>query len=500
MRRIALFALCASGCIGGVDSQGIEGCIDEDCPPGQVCSFLGECAQLCASASNCPTNNVCESGLCVELPPECESAADCVGAGPCEQPAATCDGGRCSYAPAGTDVTCDDGDACTSNDHCDGLGSCAAGTPMDCSTPGAPRCDAERSLVIEATGSGQCALGACVFPEQEVACNGGCGVCLTGCRVGEGYVPAGSFDPANPCRYCDPSIDDTAYTAVTCEQSSDACLESAGVCDDARGDCTGEGCCVFAPTPSGGDCTLGGGGTGQCDGDGRCAGCLAPADCDDLNPCTTDACNGGSCANTPQPGATCSRPGGTNNGVCVAAGASAVCKLSLGQGCSDGDVCASGYCTDGVCCDGACGGACMRCNASGACTPIASATDPDNECPTQSCYTGSCNGSGACAYAVSGTGCGTCQSCNGSGTCISDLTRDSDCTLCRECGTGGTCVYAGAGTDPKGECALVTCRTGQCNGAGACQNKTNGSVCTGGHCYGGYCEPDDPACALPVCP
>ncbi len=79
-------------------------------------------------------------------------------------------------------------------------------------------------------------------------------------------------------------------------------------------------------------------------------GCVTNTDCDDLDPCTTDVCTGGSCSNTPiscPTGQTC------NGGICEGQGAcctGTACAINSPSGCSaaggsylgDGSVCGSG--------------------------------------------------------------------------------------------------------------------------------------------------------------
>jgi hypothetical protein len=84
--------------------------------------------------------------------------------------------------------------------------------------------------------------------------------------------------------------------------------------------------------------------------------------------------------------------GGT---TCTAAG---VCALQNGDTCASGAECASTFCTDSVCCDMACGGLCESClgavvgsGSDGTCGFVADMTDPENECPGQSC-----DGAGGC--------------------------------------------------------------------------------------------------------
>jgi hypothetical protein len=76
--------------------------------------------------------------------------------------------------------------------------------------------------------------------------------------------------------------------------------------------------------------------------------------------------------------------------------------VPVGDSCTSGGDCASGFCVDGVCCESACDGPCQACSAArkadpaspfdGFCDPIAAGFDTDRECPLLE----SCNGAGAC--------------------------------------------------------------------------------------------------------
>lgn len=124
-----------------------------------------------------------------------------------------------------------------------------------------------------------------------------------------------------------------------------------------------------------------------------------------------------------------------------------------GMACSAGSECTSGFCTDSVCCNTACtGSTCQRCDSAssagaGTCGYISTAVDPDNECGTTGCLTGSCSGTGyACGYSTSGTGaCSTCQTCVGatSGSCVNTANGSTglNCTATHyRCNGNGSCT------------------------------------------------------------
>lgn len=64
---------------------------------------------------------------------------------------------------------------------------------------------------------------------------------------------------------------------------------------------------------------------------------------------------------------------------------------------------------------------------------------------------------------------------------------NAQCPLCQVC-SQGKCALQAAGRDAKNECAASKCRTGSCDGKGACGTTGNGSTCaTGKICKNGSC-------------
>lgn len=149
-----------------------------------------------------------------------------------------------------------------------------------------------------------------------------------------------------------------------------------------------------------------------------------------------------------------------------------------GTSCSLAAQCASGFCVDGVCCDAACTSTCQACTtakkgagANGVCGPIATDTDPDNECTDQgatSCGTnGSCNGAAGCKLYVSGTNCGA--------TCTGSSVQP------KTCDGAGTCMTSGTPTS----CSPYNCANGMCNSmCTTSADCANGFSCVGGMCQG----------------
>ncbi len=230
---------------------------------------------------------------------------------------------------------------------------------------------------------------------------------------------------------------------------------------------------------------------------------------------------------------------GTKDDVYVSGG-NVYLQKPLGKTCSAAIECVSGYCVDGVCCNTACTGTCQACNAAGnlgTCTNIPVDTDPGSECPDSGCYTGNCDGSGACGYQTSAqdlysycgtTGCYTdnciggsnacgyyntlerncttaCTTCDGatSGSCVSmtDNTQDTEgsytCSAtCKKC-SSGSCGNQGV-EDLFSQCSDTQCYTGNCDGSGACGYQTSAqdlySYCGTTGCYTDNCIGGSNAC------
>ncbi len=130
-----------------------------------------------------------------------------------------------------------------------------------------------------------------------------------------------------------------------------------------------------------------------------------------------------------------------------------------GKACDVAAACASGQCVDGVCCESACAGPCEACVASktgeadGACAPVLSDTDPDDECAlSESACTGAaCSGAAACQPLPAATTCRLSR-----GPC--DLGEQCTGDVGDACPTDG---FAAAGSE---------CAGGLCNGKTAVCN------------------------------
>ncbi len=149
-------------------------CLDDDTL--RVFDAVGTCSDdVCGYAfrdidcPSCPDCDACADVVCDDPPSECFQAAG------------TCEAGACSYPPDDA-ATCDDGNACTDDDVCDG-GVCA-GVPRVCDAPPAPECVTSTTLRTYVLPGG-CTGGACSYAFADTSCIAGCaaGACANPRRV-----------------------------------------------------------------------------------------------------------------------------------------------------------------------------------------------------------------------------------------------------------------------------------------------------------------------------
>jgi hypothetical protein len=217
-------------------------------------------------------------------PPACEGDEDC--------PDSSCNSGRCQ---AGACVTipldagsCDDGDACTTEDRCSagrcqgtGTRTCSDGDPCT-----SDRCDPALGCMTSPTSC-----------DDENACTTDTCVANIGC----------------------------VFSPIPCPASTVACVASA--CDPALG-------CITTPAGDGtpcndaNPCT-----TADACTQGLCAGTRQT--CDDNNACTTDACIDGGCLSLPIPGC-------ATDPQCAGRNAGSTCDD--GQSSTAADMCILGKC------------------------------------------------------------------------------------------------------------------------------------------------------------
>jgi hypothetical protein len=278
---------CKEGVCVGFELSGecvFECTTDEECDDGNLCTIdtcsseFGTCSNApdlncmnCAVDGDCDDDNPCTLLICGEN-------NQCTG-GPVEAPCS--DGTVCTQGDAcvegaclpGTEVSCDDGNPCTTDD-CSPTTGCVFNA-----IPGCDECGAE-SLEGSCDDGNPCTLdgcndGICTHLVTFDACEDG-DLCTSG-----DLCIAGICTPGAPLN-CE---DGNACTANDCE-SGTGCVSAAldGAECDPGNPCASGGLCVedlCAP--------LG--------GDDAC--CIIDAHCDDGFACSADACNAGSCANSP---------------------------------------------------------------------------------------------------------------------------------------------------------------------------------------------------------
>jgi hypothetical protein len=308
-----------------------------------------------STSGECEAQPVPDGVICDDNDP-CIVAEKCMG-GSCQggQPVNCNDGNPCTddgcEAPGGctnitNDESCEDGDVCTAGDLCqDGI--CKAGQPVNCDD--ASPCTADSC--VPATG--------CLHAPTEGACDDGnlCTSgdhCIDGECLYEAVVlcddnnvcTSDSCDPVGGCSYilnnapCDDN--DLCTTGDHCHLGE--CVSSATLpCDDGNS-CTNDACapgsgCSFVPNSDecsdGTDCTV---------GDKCSSGWCFPGptlDCNDDNPCTDDSCDPqDGCVNLSNSlpctdGNACTEGDTCGSGSCVAGDA---------LDCSDNNACTTDSC------------------------------------------------------------------------------------------------------------------------------------------------------------
>jgi hypothetical protein len=323
----------------------------------------------------------------------------------------------------------------------------------------------------EECGSGFCADGICC----NTACTGACVSCALPTQKGEcGPVGSGVADPHGVCK---------SESAESCGMNGKC--NGAGACAKATPGsvCRAASCQGGALTPA-----------STCDGNGTCV-VGSPINC------APSMCKGDACMLVCQSDADCVAPNTCVNGSCGMRG--------LGQACSTGTQCKSGFCADGVCCESDCQGRCSYCalpSALGRCVPIAAdvpdpraaagVSDPNRVCTDQgaaSCGTnGRCDGQGGCQRYPNGTTCRE-QTCN---PATNEWTADGVCL-------GGACAVPEARP-----CSPFTCSGNRCGSAcGSNSECAAPNVCAGGSCgqqpIGSLCAHDADCssnfCAQGIC-
>ncbi|RMG13051.1 MAG: hypothetical protein D6729_15730 [Deltaproteobacteria bacterium] len=347
----------------------------------------------------------------------------------------------------------DDGNPCTA-DQCQ-MGACTHEAVQD-DTP----CPPDTNPCTEDL----CRAGTCTHPPAAAgtACGAsgqcdGSGNCSEGCDIGGTFYAAGTVDPNEPCRLCDPTQDAQGWT----------------------------------PRPDGTDCD---------DGD-LCNGIYA--------------CQSGACVET-SPAETCGTPPACHD----AAGATCdpvtgTCTYPQspdGTVCGPDSVCLAGSCQAGCYLSGAFypSGTAHPSNPCLECDPLRSTTDWSSLADGTDCDDGDlCNGVATCqggtCMASAGVVCEAPPTCRtaqgatcdpGTGECSYPPSPDGT-----SCGLGAVCVagscqagcyisgifYPPGASNPGDPC--LACDPGQSTSAWS--PSPDGTTCSVGFCVGGSCTPGD---------
>lgn len=299
---------CAGGaCVGGaaLDCDDGEVCTTDNCDAVAGCQHADN-TLACDDGSAATHTDTCAAGACAGTPVVCDPGNQC-------QVAGTPDGtASCPPADKPNTAPCDDGDAATHTDLCDGAGHCV-GTPIG-------ECPADTACGSYAPDGAEC-----VFTPKSGPCDDGRAdtrndACQAGACVGVAYACTPSQCEAS-------AIPNGIDCTITFKATGTACDDGrTSTRDDA---CDGAGTCVgVAFTCIAGPCEL----SSVPDGE-RClvTPAAAGAVCDDGDPCTSgDLCDGaGGCGGAALCGAgeLCDGTGGCDATHCLACEDDAECGV-----------------------------------------------------------------------------------------------------------------------------------------------------------------------------
>ncbi len=255
---------------------------DDRCLPNGVCSghtlICDSASTACGRKQSCNGTSTCteffpDAGTtCNDLNP-CSYNDRCNGNGGCEGTPATClsDPGPCGVVRScdgsancvesypSTSVTCDDGQLCTYEDHCDGRGTCT-GTALSC-TSDPEVCGAQRSC----NGTHSCQVH---YPNTDTLCDdndlctyedacqgdGSCAGMKVACvGLGTQCGPQPVCDGTSLCSYTTPESD------VACDDGNPCTVDD--YCDGFGSCvsyiyhyCPSDGCYSYTCAPETGEC------------------------------------------------------------------------------------------------------------------------------------------------------------------------------------------------------------------------------------------------------
>ena len=333
-------------CVAGV-CVGADLCANVTCDILPPCMSSGACDFATGSCvfTPLPAGTACNDGLDTTTDDVCDGSGTCMGVDPCDdvtcdepstcKPQVSCFLGLCEtvFAPAGTE--CDDGNKLTIDDACDGNGACVGTDPCDGVTCTLGPCHTD---IL-------CALGECIATPKE------------------DFVDC---DDGNPQTVNDTCIAGSCVGVDLCEGV--VCTSPSSPCESETGTCDVRGQCRYPLRPAGATCDDGDARTqdDRCTVDGVCEGvdpCLAVSCNATTNPCRFDPlCLLGECLE-PEPkedGVLCPDTDGNTCTVSACFGGECMAGIPVTDGtvCDDGnngtidDRCLSGACVGIDPCDG----------------------------------------------------------------------------------------------------------------------------------------------------
>jgi hypothetical protein len=433
------------------------------------------------------------------------------------------------------------------------------GVDDDCDAAADEEPAASASCATACTATATCVAAVCVT--TPVVCNDG------------NPCTADSCDPALGCRFVNHpdglscSDGDVCTGQELCQGGT--CTNAPDLdCNDGN-PCTVDSCatpngCRNTPVPgcctTNADCVD----ASLCTVNERCAGgqCLSdPVDCNDGNPCTSDACNPATgCGNVPVVNGVPCSDGDACDGLETCLGG--ICAPGTPLDCNDGNACTVDGCsalagctqqpTPGCCASDADCADVSACTVNERCVANACASDPRPCDDGNPCTADACNPASGCVFTPvpNGQSCSDLDFCNGmetcqSGTCVPmavpDCNDGNACTTdtcnavagCRNTPVPGCCTANADCADASlctanercvaGQCVSdpVDCNDGNpctgdtCSPSGGCANVavvdgvscSDGDTCNGLEtCQGGACRPglalacdDGNACTADAC-
>ena len=532
-------------CLDGL-CQGLLRCGSKLCPLAAMCkkmtcSAAEECVEqvpptadppaVCDDRNAATANDTCWSGVCLGCPACAETA--CRHAGACD-PAT----GKCIGAIKLNGSTCDDGDADTIEDRCDGgecKGTFACGDPVKVPCANKPLNPCARLACSPTHECGEALLA------DDTPCDDRNPATLADtCKAGAcaGTAPCASVTcfPTDQCHragVCDPSAlpgrctnpkqpDGTPCDDHNFATRDDACLDGRCVGVDK---CANQTCAAFTPCHHGGACTAS---TGLCTAPPMPSGtpCADLKGTCETGRCMIDTvCGGRRC---PTLDTQCAEA------YCEGDGTAAVCKVRYFNAsvlCYDGDAstqndhCEAGRCVGVDLCKTVVCRPRGQCYEAGECdprtgkctTPLRAdggvCSDYNDLTVNDKCAKGQCVGESKCLGVV----CNPSDACHGAGACdpVTGLCSDPPLSFepCNDgnpltthdvCSSG---LCAGSLQCGARVCAAADsrCRTVSCGAGDRCveADKPDGTACndfnprtTGDVCAAGVCAGVDPCAAV----